>query len=149
MSFIRENYNHVIEELKPHLRDHYKEVAMYQDHIEFDPDYDAYKELQKQDVLYLFTWREDGQLRGYNIFFVRPHPHYRSTTWAFNDVVYIAPEFRHTPDTIAFFDWCEDFLRDAGAEVITYHMKTFKSFQALMEVKEMDHAEHIYMKYIG
>jgi hypothetical protein len=63
--------------------------------------------------------------------------------------VYIAPEFRHTPDTIAFFDWCEDFLRDAGAEVITYHMKTFKSFQALMEVKEMDHAEHIYMKYIG
>jgi len=147
--FIRENYNHVIEELKPMLSEHYKEVAMYQDKIDLDPDYNVYKELQKQGVLHLFTWRDEGKIKGYNIFFVREHPHYKKNKFAHNDIVYVDPEYRHTKETIEFFEFCEQYLFEAGADVVTYHMKVNKTFNALMEHLIMDHAEHIYTKYIG
>ena len=150
MTFVLENYNHVIEELKPMLSDHYEEVAMYQDKIPLEPNYDDYKEMQKLKRLYLFTWREGSELVGYNIFLVGSHLHYKSNKFAWNDVVYVRPDYRHKGQTIEFFKFCEDFLKEeAGVSVITYHMKVSKMFKALMDLLEMDHAEHIYTKYIG
>ena len=148
--FIREKFEHVIKEVEPMLEDHYKEVAMYTDKIALDPDYTVYKELQKQDKLWWFTWREEGEIKGYNVFMVQPHPHYKSTTYAMNDIVYIAPEQRHSTETVEFFKHCEEVLRsEAKADVITYHMKVLKTFQTLMTALEFDHAEHLYSKYIG
>jgi len=149
MTFQIESYYDVIDELKPMLAEHYKEVAMYQDKIKLAPDYEAYEQLQDAGMLYILTWRDEDKLKGYNIFFMRHHPHYENTNYAANDVVYIDPESRHTLGTVEFFQWCEAYLNDAGADVITYHMKVMKSFHALMTGLDMDHAEHIYTKYIG
>lgn len=148
MKYAKENFHDVIEELKPHLHEHYKEVAMYQDKIDLDPNYEAYGMAQTNGMLHIYTMREDDKLVGYNIFFVQSHPHYNSTVWAVNDIVYVAPEYRHTPDTLFFFAYCEVQLK-AVASVITYHMKVMKTFQMLMNGLGMDHAEHMYSKYIG
>lgn len=149
MNYKLEDYHDVVEELTPLLVKHYEEVALYQDRIDLDPDYEAYSALQESGILKVYTMRKDEELFGYNIFFVRTHPHYASTVWAANDVVYIDPAYRHTEHTPGFFQWCEDQLRVDGAQVITYHMKVMKSFATLMNHLDMDHAEHIYTKYIG
>lgn len=156
MIYALENFNDMIEELKPFLTAHYEEVAMYQDKIELDPDYDLYTAMQDAGVLKVFTMRfgggptEKGALIGYNIFFVKEHPHYKQDIFAVNDIVYVDPLHRHGGDTPAFFEWCERQLKEEfDVHVITYHMKTMKTFHALMESIEMDHAEHMYMKYIG
>ncbi len=149
MKYQHEKYNDVIEELKPHLHEHYKEVAMYQDKIDFDPNYEAYEAAQENDMLYVYTMRDDGELAGYNIFFVQAHPHYKSDIFAVNDIVYIAPNYRHKSDTVEFFQYCENELKELGVSVITYHMKVLKTFEMLMKGLGMDHAEHSYTKYIG
>ena len=149
IEFKKEKYHDLIEELKPYLHDHYKEVAMYQDKIPLDPNYEAYGLAQDNGVLHMFTMRDEGELIGYNIFFVQSHPHYNSTYWAMNDIVYIAPDQRHNLASLEFFQYCEEQLKEFGADVITYHMKVMKTFQALMESLDMDHAEHMYTKYIG
>lgn len=149
MKYQHENYHDVIEELKPHLHEHYKEIAMYQDKIDLDPNYEAYCTAQDNNMLYVYTMRDEDELVGYNIFFVQTHPHYNSNMFAVNDIVYITPNYRHSLDTFKFFNYCENDLKGLGVDVITYHMKVLKSFEALMKALDMDHAEHMYTKYIG
>ena len=149
MKYQHEKYHDVIEELKPHLHEHYKEVAMYQDKIDFDPNYEAYGVAQDNGMLYIYTMRDEDELVGYNIFFVQTHPHYSSNMFAVNDIVYIAPNYRHKVDTLGFFAYCENSLKELGVDVMTYHMKVLKTFEMLMKTLEMDHAEHMYTKYIG
>jgi spermidine synthase len=93
--------------------------------------------------------RDDDNLIGYNIFFLKEHPHYKDHVFATNDIVYIDPKYREELTSPEFFKWCEDQLKSSGVSVITYHMKVMKSFQSLMKLLEMDHAEHVYTKYIG
>lgn len=152
MIYQLEYFDDVIEELKPHLHKHYEEVAMYTDKIDLDPDYDMYGKMQNAGVLAIFTMRENDtyEIAGYNIFFVKEHVHYKNDIWAGNDIVYIAPEYRHEEDTIRFFEYCERQLKEEwNAHVVSYHMKTMKTFTTLMEYLGMDHAEHVYTKYIG
>ena len=147
--FKQETLSEVREELEPLLPLHWEEVAMYQDKIELSPDWDAYYAMEQNGNLIVFTLRDEEKLIGYNLFFLRTNPHYSDSLWAVNDIVYIEPSHRHDVTTPNFFDWCESQLRSMGAEVITYHMKVLKSFQTLMDMLDMDHAEHLYMKYIG
>lgn len=149
IKFDKEKYQDVIEEMKPYLHDHYLEVAMYQDHIDLDPNYEAYEKAQDSGMLYMYTMRDEGKLVGYNVFFVQTHPHYSMNFFAMNDIVYIEPSHRHDVATLEFFQYCEEDLKKDGVHVISYHMKVMKTFEALMELLDMDHAEHMYTKYIG
>lgn len=137
-----------LEEMKPLLHDHWEEVAAYPDKIRFDPQYDRYIELEKLGAVRTFVVRFQHKMVGYFVFFTVPHMHYKGTTYAQNDIVYIKPEHRgkHTP---AMFEYVEHTLKTEGLDVVTYHMKTYAEFHELMEYLEYDHMEHIYTKYIG
>lgn len=149
MEYQEESYWDVIDELRPMLQEHYKEVAMYQDDIDLNFDEEKYRTIDHQDALRIFTMREEGKLVGYNVFFVSTHIHYMDHIYAQNDVVYIDPEYRGSECTPTFFKRCDNWLKEEGVSVITYHMKVNKPFQALMDFLEFDHAEHIYTKYVG
>lgn len=148
MIYSEETFVNVIEELKPLLVEHYKEVAMYQDKIELNPDYDLYKALDLMGNLKIYTMRTDDELTGYNVFFIKDHIHYKDHKFAINDVVYIHPDYRHDVDTPNFINYCEDKLKEEGVSVVTYHMKEHKPFHTLMGFLGYDHAEHLYTKYI-
>lgn len=144
-----ETLDEVLAELKPLLECHYEEVAMYQDHIKLNPDYDRYYAAEELGQLSIYTMRDDDDLVGYSVFFKAMHPHYKDHLYAVNDIVYICEGLRHSPSTIEFFATCEEWLKQEGASVITYHMKVMKQFTALMNVLKFDHAEHLYSKYVG
>lgn len=146
--FIIERLAHVRADIEPLLEDHYKEVAMYQDKIKLNVDWKAYELLEKNDKLRIMTWRENMELIGYNVFFLNQNAHYQDHLYAVNDIIYVRPDHRG-PEVKVFIDACEQAMVDEGVSVITYHMKEQKPFHALMEWAEYDHAEHVYMKYIG
>ncbi len=137
-----------LDELKPLFSLHWKEVAAYQDDIELDPDYDRYLQMEKAGVIRSYVLRADGRVVGYWIFFVTPHPHYRQDRFAVNDIVYVDPEYRRADITPHCFHAVEQELRREGVSVITYHMKTYKPFQSLLEGLGYDHLEHLYGKCV-
>lgn len=148
--YAQEIYKDFILDIGSVLRDHYEEVAMYQDKIDLNIDEAVYQVLEDTNKLRIYTWREDDDIIGYNVFVIHQHSHYKDHMFAANDIIYIKPEFRHTKGTPDFMNWCEDHLVDEGISVITYHMKENKPFHTLMkDMLGYDHAEHIYTKYIG
>lgn len=143
-----EDLKDCLEEMKPLLAIHWKEVAAYQDKIALDPDYERYLKMEAMDLIRTYVLRHDGKMVGYWVFFVSPHPHYKADRFAVNDIVYVDPEYRRTDLTPACFKAVESQLKAEGVSVVTYHMKTYKPFEVLLKGLGYDHLEHLYGKYL-
>jgi GNAT superfamily N-acetyltransferase len=123
ISIKQENLDTFIDEAMPLFELHYAEIAHYQD-IPLDVDIDRYRAIEAAGGLRVYTARTpEGWLIGYAVFFVAPHPHYRGSIQASNDVVYIEPEFRLGRVGLALLHHCEKFLRDEGVQVFLHHVK--------------------------
>ena len=148
ITFNREIFGEVLEELKPLLVDHYQEIAMYRDKIAYAPDWKRYEELDKSGILKLVTVRDDGVLVGYYLFMVLPNLHYCEDLYAVNDIVLIKKEYRKGKVGVGLFKYVEDWCKELGVSVMTMHMKTFLPFDSLCEGLEWDYAERLYTKCI-
>lgn len=128
--FAVERFEDIVEELKPLLALHYHEISHYKD-IELKPDFESYQKLQNIGALICFTARRDGQLIGYNLFFVRHNLHYMDSKQAVQDVVFIHPEFRGFGKK--FFVYCDDVLKSQKVQVVYHHIKAAHNFGAMLE----------------
>jgi hypothetical protein len=123
--------DHLISEFMPLLKEHYLEIAHYQD-IEFDPDWDSYFAIQANGSLRIFTARDEaGKLIGYNCYFVRSNPHYRKSLQASNDVIFISKERRGFGTN--FIAWCDEQLRAEGVQVTYHHVKFAHDWSPMLE----------------
>jgi GNAT superfamily N-acetyltransferase len=93
--FARESVADVMDEIRPLLEQHWKEIAHYPD-IPLDPDYGRYRTLETLGLLRIFTARHDGQLVGYAIYAVNFSLHYRNSRQAQQDVLFVLPAYRRT-----------------------------------------------------
>jgi GNAT superfamily N-acetyltransferase len=143
-----ERYQDVIEEMKPLLEEHYQEVAMYQEVVNFNPNYELYETMADQGIVDFFTCRKDGELIGYCVTFLQMNPHYQDHIYAVNDVIYVAPEHRHTEVAPEMITRLEDRMIEKGVSVMSFHMKIFKPFESLMDALAFDKAEYVFMKLI-
>ena len=65
----------------------------------------------------MFSARQDGVLIGYAVFFLKRHPHYRTTIWAQSDIYWIAPEHRRGHVGAGLFAFVEDEFMARGVGV--------------------------------
>jgi GNAT superfamily N-acetyltransferase len=137
-----------IEEVTPLLEEHYKDIAMYQDKIDLNPDWDTYK-LIDGDGFVAITARDDEKLIGYTAYFIKNNLHYKDHIFAVNDVIYLDKEYRGGTTAVDMLMYTEEVLEDLGVSVATMHMKTFAPFETLMQCLSFDKAEFLYTKYIG
>jgi GNAT superfamily N-acetyltransferase len=113
----------VVQEVQPLLQLHYNELTLHKDVIKLDPMWPEYALLEQLERFMVLTAREEGQLVGYNAFFLNRHMHYGGFTVAQNDVLFLHPEFRRGTTGLRFIDWTEEALWKLGADKITYHIK--------------------------
>lgn len=104
------------------LRAHWREVAHDHDEIPLAIDHDRYRMLADAGVVYILTLSDGPMLVGYNVFFVMPHPHYRTTLHASNDIVYVKPEYRGEAGIRLILE-AEKRLRARGKVKLIYHSK--------------------------
>lgn len=123
----------LVDEMIPLLKNHWREIAHYQE-IELDPDWDSYFKLQESGLLRVFTVRDEGKLKGYAAFFVRPNIHYRQSKQANQDVIFLSKEVRGGTGS-KFIDFCDNQLADEGCEVVYHHVKAAHNFGPLLESK--------------
>jgi len=138
-----------LEELKPLLVEHYGEIALNQDKIDFNPDYDRYLQLEELGVTHTVTVRDGGNIVGYYISFVSPHMHYQDHLYAMNDIMYVDPSCRGGTIAFKMMKFAEKELKDIGVSVMMLHMKTAHRFDRLCEAVGMSRVEVNYAKYIG
>lgn len=127
----RECVADVLEEIKPLLMDHYREIAHYQD-IALDPDYDFYKASQERGLLRIFTARADDRLIGYAIYFVARSHKYRSSIQATQDILFLHPDYRRGGTGYRLIEFADSQLRSEGVQVVIQHVKAIHDFGSLL-----------------
>lgn len=123
------------QEALPLLEAHWQEIAHFKD-IPLDPDYEAYKKIEAAGFLRCYTARwESGPVShmvGYAVYFLRYHPHYKSSLQASQDILYIDPKYRGGTGA-RFINWCDDQLRAEHVQVVYHHVKAAHNFGPLLE----------------
>ena len=149
VKFQVEEYEKVIEEIKPYYNSHYEEVAADKE-IELNPSYETYTTLALLGILHVVTVRNnDNNLIGYYIAIVTPHLHYKQSLTAVTDIYYLDPEYRFGRIAIDFFKFIESSLKDRGVQRIYTMTKSFANKGKIFEYLGYTEKERIYTKMIG
>lgn len=128
------------------IQSHWQEIALHQDKIRLNPDWEAYADLEERGIFKLFTARDAGTLIGYFGAFCRPHIHYRDHVFAYNDVLFLKTEYRSGGVGAGLLRFAEACLRDDGVSVMIVNTKCHKPFDSLLLHLGYDHVENIYAK---
>ncbi len=134
-------------EVAPLMISHWGEIALFKDTVPLDPDYDAYAQAQAAGRLRFFTCRDEaGALQGYAVFFVINHPHYKTTLFAVQDVLFVQPELRHAGSGAKLILWCDQQLKAEGVGVVSQHVKVDHDFGPMLERMGYVLADKIYLR---
>lgn len=152
--FNREMLADCMEEIKPILRhEHWEEVGHYRD-IPIDMEWDKYKQLEAAGVLRCYVIRspvneefKESLIVGYAFFFVNKHLHYKHTTVASQDILYVRKPYRGIGKS--FLEWCDNHLKDEGVITVTHHIKPWFDWSSMAEKLGYEKAETIYSRRIG
>jgi len=149
IEFNEEFFDDCFLEMVPLLKDHWKEVAVYQDDVPLDIDVERYKTLEEMGRLHIVTCRDDGKLVGYCVTIINEHMHYKSTVFGLNDIIYLAPEYRRAGVAYSLIAFVEMCLKEKyNVKVMTLHMKTAIPFESLAEACGFNKVEYIYSKVL-
>lgn len=136
-------------EAVPLWEEHWKEVAGNKDKIFLEVDYARYEQLDYTGELFIAVGRSAGKIVAYWIGFIRGHMHYVDTLHAFNDIYYVATEFRKEGVGSQMFEYVEKELKRRGVKKILNGTKLSHNHAKLFESQGFTPVETVYAKYIG
>jgi hypothetical protein len=104
-------------ELQELVERQWREIALDRDQIPLDVAWERYDSAEPGNVL-VSTVRtvERGNLVGWYMNVVGPHPHYQQTTFAFLDQYYLMPEYRKENTAVRLFLEMERAMRERGVK---------------------------------
>jgi GNAT superfamily N-acetyltransferase len=101
---------------------HWREAAT--DHaVPLDVNWDAYRAFEDVGGVVTITARRGGELVGYAVYIVAPHPRYRSLIVADSDVFFLRPADRRGRVGIELFRYAERVLLARGVRLLTMRIK--------------------------
>lgn len=123
LRFSWERFADIAKEFPPLFKKHWREIALHQDKIDLDPDWERYFALELQGILHVLTIRDGGRLVGYAFVMTTPHLHYASTLFAIYDMFWLDPDYRFGWDGIRMFKEVEKKMRELGVKVLMINYK--------------------------
>lgn len=118
-------------ELMPLFAGHCDEISVFPE-AELCPDWESYDGMQNYLRLKIYTARENGELAGYAFYIVMPHLHYSKSLFAFQDLLYLKPEYRGDGNGVGLIKYSEKKLKKLGVDRITQHSKEKKDLTGLL-----------------
>lgn len=145
-----ENLENTLDELRPILDIHYRELAMHQEKVPLAPQYDLYIAHERAGHLIFQTVRDDGKLVGYFVGFVSPGLHYSETLTCRMDIFFIIPEYRgESMCGLKLFRGVEKELRNRGVQHWFVGCKIAADVAPLFRRLGFAPIETYYSKWIG
>ena len=127
---------------------HYNEIALNQDKIKLNPDWDVYKELEQQGKLKIFTARDNDTLVGYFVVVVGVNMHYKDHTFACNDIIYLHKDYRKGFAGIKLIKFAKKCLTEDGVSVLAINTKVHQPFDRVLERLGFNLIERVYSSYL-
>ncbi len=144
-----EPWRSFIEEAKPMLPEHWKELALNQDKVPLDPMYEIYNAKDAVGEVMVVTVREDGALCGYFIGFVAPGLHYRTCLTLQMDIFWIHPDHRGAGAGLELFRTVEGEARRRGVQRMFVGSKLHKDASWLFKRLGYEEVERYYATWLG
>ena len=144
MDFAHESYVNVKNEIKPLLDEHWKEIALHQDDIKLEPNWNAYSRMAEQGALRVYTARKSDQLVGYFVVFVLPSMHYMRHLFANNDILFLKKAERKGTTGIRLIKFAVEELKKEGVTLINVNVKKKQDFGPVMERIGFEHIEDVW-----
>lgn len=144
-----ESFRACLPELKPLLDAHWKELALFQNEIRLDPNYQTYFAHEDAGGLIFATVRKAGKIIAYYIGFIAAHPHYQSSLQCKLDIWRVVAEERGRLYERRLFKAVERELKRRRVQVWWNGEKTAHPCGRLYTAFGMEPAEVYYVKYLG
>jgi len=123
LTFQWEHFTAISREVLPLWKMHYREIALDQDIIPLDPDWENYFVCDENEILHILTARFNGKLVGYIFNLVGGHNHYTSTRFAHTEMFWLHPRFRKGWEGVRMF---QENLRGLKAREVVMTSINFK-----------------------
>lgn len=147
MKYQTETMDEVVKEIMPLLHLHWQDVALHQDTIELDPNWQVYQELQRMGFLNITTARTDeGELVGYVIYIIQPLLHYKKELGADGDIFWLSPDHRKGSVGIRLLKEAETNIKQLGCTYISNKTKLHKDVGRIFERLGYQAIERVYAK---
>lgn len=130
-------------------KEHYDEIAVMKDKIAMNPNIAFYQEMENSGILHLLTVRDEGEMIGYHISFVRPHPHYADMLCGFVDAYFLTPSKRKGMIGVKMIKKAEESLKARGVRKLFTGTKNSKDMSKIFEYLGWHLTEQLFTKYIG
>jgi len=148
MNYQQEFLDQVENDILALLDLHYKEIALNQDKIKLNPDWDVYRALEEQGKLKIFTARDGSTLVGYFVVVVGVNMHYKDHTFACNDIIYLHKDYRKGFAGIKLIKFAKKCLTEDGVSVLTINTKVHQPFDKLLDRLGFNLIERVYSSYL-
>jgi GNAT superfamily N-acetyltransferase len=136
-------------ELQPLFPEHYHELALNQDQVPLDPQYEEYLRRDAAGGVMLVTLRDRGALVGYFVGFIAPGLHYRTCLTLTMDIFFVHPEHRGRMGGIKLFKTVEAEARRRGVQRMFVGSKCHKDASFLFERLGYHEVERYYTAWLG
>mgnify|MGYP003674087309 FL=1 len=149
VTYQQEFLSQVQSDIEPLIELHWEEIALNQDKIKLNPDWDAYHNLEAEGKLKIFTARDSDSLVGYFVVILGINIHYKDHLFASNDIIYLHKDYRKGFAGIRLIKFAEKYLKEDGVSVLLINTKTHKPFDKVLERLKFKPIERVYSKFIG
>ena len=136
-------------EIQALLAEHYKELALDQEHVPLDPQYSVYIEKERAGGLVFIVLRDAGEMVGYFIGFIAPGLHYQTCLTCTMDIFYVRKDKRVGSAGIRLFRAVEAELRRRGVQRWFMGSKIHADASALFKRIGAVPVETYYSKWLG
>lgn len=145
-----ESFADRLEEFKPLFPLHWKELALNQDKVPLDPQYDVYLAREARGELLFVTLRELGEPVGYFLGFIAPGLHYKTCLTCTMDIFWVHPKKRAQGlPGVRLFRAVEAELKRRGVQRWFVGSKCKADASSLFEFLDFEKVEVYYSKWIG
>jgi GNAT superfamily N-acetyltransferase len=127
---------------------HWREIALHQDKVPLDPDWELYEVLDTMGRLVIFTARVGGELVGYSAFILAQALHYKTLQVAESDVFFLREDCRKGLAGARLFRYAEDRLREHGVGNIVYRVKVSRAVSPLLNRMGYQEIERVHSKLL-
>lgn len=144
--FCIEKFSDVYPEAHELLKQHWQEIAPYQDLFVLNPNTHFYLDTEKRGALFIVTARLNAKLIGYVVMIVAPHAHYKDVLMATDDIHFLHKDYRKSRIGLGMFRAAEGFMKDRGVKVMMLRTKAKHDHGAIFERMGYDLQDLVYTK---
>jgi GNAT superfamily N-acetyltransferase len=138
-----------VEELKPLLPLHWKELGIYQQKMPLDPLWSSYDAYERGGQLLYVPLRQAGRLIGYFIGLIAPGMHYQTTLTCKMDIAFVLPEFRKGGAGSVLFAAVKAELKRRGVKLWWVGSKDHHPIEGFYEAFGFERQETYFAMWIG